>query len=101
MLILINSKMHFETRRGSQAEAIEYCKKDGDYYENGSKRIQRERTDLLKIKNQIKEGTGMREIIDSYDIQSHNQIRVIETYVTYLAPKEREKPTVYWAYGAT
>ena len=75
----INNRMHFESRRGSQTEANECCKKEGDYYERGSKRIQGERTDLLKIKNQIKEGTRMREIIDSYDIQSHNQVRVTET----------------------
>ena len=61
----INDKMHTEERYGTQQQAIEYCKKDGESLEAGSRRIRGERTDLLKIKTQIKEGVSLSEVFDS------------------------------------
>jgi hypothetical protein len=41
----------------------------------------------------------MREILKTCVNPTHNQLKVVESYMTYLAPQEREKPTVYWIYG--
>jgi hypothetical protein len=93
----MNNKTHIEKRYSTQQQTTEYCKKDGDYLEAGSHRIQRERIDLHKIKNQIKEGVSLSEVFDSYNIQNNSQIKVIETmllianqnYATYCHPKLR------------
>jgi len=39
-----------ERRFGTQTQAIEYCKKEGNWTEAGNKRIQGERTDLKSKK---------------------------------------------------
>jgi hypothetical protein len=61
--------------------------KNGDYLEAGSCRIQGEKTGLLKIKNETKEGIYLSKIFDSYDIQNSSQIKVVENYATYFQPK--------------
>jgi len=35
----INGKMYFQRRFGTEKEAIDYCKKDNDFVENGDQRI--------------------------------------------------------------
>lgn len=48
--------IHIEARRGSQLEAITYCKKDGKYTEVGKAKSQGQRTDLEIIAKDLVEG---------------------------------------------
>jgi hypothetical protein len=52
----IHPTMHFERRYGSQKEAVEYCKKEGNYQESGQANRQGERTDLKKIRESVEAG---------------------------------------------
>lgn len=45
----IDARAHLEPRRGSQAQAIEYCQKDGQFTEVGEKKAQGRRTDLVRL----------------------------------------------------
>lgn len=61
------ARTHVERRRGSQNQAITYCRKDDDFHEFGVKSISRQgkRTDLDSIKELIDEGTPEAELWDT------------------------------------
>lgn len=59
--IFNDDTMHFDKRRGTQEQAIEYCKKDGVFTEHGYPTRQGRRTDLKKI---IEENKTIEEIMD-------------------------------------
>ena len=54
--------VHIEPRRGTQEQAIEYCKKQGDWVEFGAPKAQGKRNDLVELANAVQEGTPLREI---------------------------------------
>jgi len=60
-------RMHLEKRKGSQSQAIEYCKKDSNnfiitWFEFGEKKKQGERNDLLHIKEMLDEGADLEDV---------------------------------------
>jgi len=61
--IMNDNTMHFEVRRGSQDQAIAYCKKDNKWIEHGERARQGRRTDLDEV---IKECKTVDEVMDKY-----------------------------------
>jgi hypothetical protein len=61
-------RAHFESRRGTQAQAIEYCKKDGSFEEFGTPFAgkQGKRTDLESAIDAIKDGISVRGLWEEH-----------------------------------
>lgn len=83
-------KGHIEARKGTQTQALEYCKKELDYVEFGKPREQGSRGDLDNIR-EIAAEQGMREVTSVGNAQ---QIAVAQKYLTYNEDKRDWKPTV-------
>ncbi len=64
--------VHIERRRGSQAQAIAYCKdpnkrmQPSEPYEEGTPRTQGKRMDLEGFKNEVMNGANLRELLDDH-----------------------------------
>lgn len=94
----IEPKIHWEPRYGSQKQAIDYCKKDGKWTEDGDKKNQGERNDLKKFV-EIAKTEGMKAIFEQEDIPNFQTIRVCEKMLEYCEEPRQEKPEVIWIHG--
>lgn len=90
-------RAHIEMRRGTQAQAIEYCKKEKNFKEYGDPRWQGERTDLDKVRT-LALTEGMRAVTSIYEI---NGINTAIKFLTYNEEPREWKPKVIWICGPT
>ncbi len=71
-VLLGGATVHLERRRGSQKEAIEYCKDEkkrlmpSEPYEYGEPRTQGKRTDLEGFKGAVMGGAKLRDLMDDH-----------------------------------
>lgn len=65
------SRYHFEPRRGSQAQAIDYCKKDGNWKEFGNKRASpEERAIAGGVAKQVQKLTAIETATEIYSTKN-------------------------------
>ena len=86
-----------DPRHGSQAQAIEYIKKGGDFEEFGEKKSPGKRKDIdLLRSNLINEDHKMREVVVYGNLQ---HIKIAEKYLEYLEEQRTWKTHITWIYG--
>ena len=90
---------HIELAKGTPDQASIYCKKGGVYKEFGSLPAQGKRSDLENIRSLIKEGKGMKDIVNI--ATSYQSVKMAEQILKYNEPVRNFKPNVQWFYGAT
>jgi len=94
--------VHIESRKGSQAQAIEYCRKDGDFHELGEKAMgQGQRTDIEAVRGALAIGTSLETVADDNFRLFLQYGRGLREYHRMKQPKRdwETKVTVIW--GAT
>lgn len=90
---------HFEVAKGSDEQASEYCKKDGNFEEFGKCKKERSRTDLEDFKEAVKGGMLLFEDIR----EAHSEVyarypQFVKEYVMQYSPIKEVTafPLRYW-----
>lgn len=94
---MLPSGSHIEVAKGSPQENQTYCSKEKDYKEFGSIPSQGKRNDIQVIKDDITQGKGMRDIIET--ATSYQSLKCAELMLKYKEQKRNWKPTVVWYHG--
>lgn len=97
---LIGTRAHIEIRRGSQQQAIDYCKKDGHFVEYGTKISQGARTDLAEALEPLRNGDANLQSWAMENPELYCRYRSgIRDIARWSESTAREPPIVIWLWG--
>lgn len=88
---------HFEERKGTANEAIEYCKKEGSFHITGNIKEPGKRSDIADIRSHLKNGSGMAAIIET--TTSYQALAFAVKALPFYEQKRNWVPTVHWFWG--
>jgi hypothetical protein len=98
----INARAHLETKRGTPQQAADYCKKDGDYEEFGTRTTnQGRRSDLDELYLAIADGQTKQEIGDTFTGTYIKYKRSIDELIRERERNHRDECKVIVFYGET
>lgn len=95
------NRCYIDRRRGTQSQAIEYCKKQGNYHEYGTRKTPGSRTDLQDIKRLLHNNNSIKALLEECDNLSYQGLRTAERLVRYTDNPRDYKPMVLWFCGPT
>lgn len=82
-------KAHIEKRKGSQEQAITYCKKDGNVVEHGTRKRAGKRTDIDELHHAVKQKRKLVDIYNEYPA-AYKYGRGIDRHRLLLDMQERD-----------
>lgn len=96
-----SDKVHIEVSKGTPEQAIEYCKKDGNFKEFGEPSVKGKRNDLLAAKAMIDEGASVQQVADECFSATAKYYKFFEYYRQLKLPTDRtvftkEYCTILW-----
>lgn len=90
---------HIEVAKGDDIQNKIYCSKQTLLFEEGTPKQQGKRNDITQIKEMVRTGSNMRDILEiATSVQS---VRMAEIHLKYYETKRNWKPHVVWFHGKT
>lgn len=96
------SSAHLAIAKGTAQHNIDYCSKEGQFHEGGTRpKGKGKRTDLDVVCDAIANGSSMPQLIESFPSQVVKFRGGIEFLIQAQQPRRRFKTEVWWLYGPT
>lgn len=90
---------HITQANGTAEDNFKYCSKEGEFYEQGERPKQGKRTDLAGIRDNVKEGCNMRDVLN--ECTNFQATRIAEVMLKYFERERYFKTEVLWFFGET
>lgn len=87
------TRAHFEPRKGTQAQAADYCTKEGDFFEIGTKATvqQGKRSDLDRALDTIRGGGTIKSLWEEHPKVMIRYEKGMRAAIKHLRPKKEKK----------
>jgi len=96
----LDNESHWEIRRGTQKQAIDYCKKEKNFLEWGNPtNEQGKRNDLISLCDDIKSGKKKKDIIDEYPSLYVKNCNGVDKLLDFYIENRKDAPTFIWLFG--
>lgn len=89
----------FQAARGKDEHSENYCSKENLWINEGEN-IQGKRNDIVAVRDAVRDGMGIRTMINNELIGSLQQLRLAEKLLVYVEPKRKWVPEVWVLWGA-
>lgn len=90
---------HLEVQKGTTAQNIKYCSKEGEVWSCGEPPMQGKRNDIEVAKEALENGANMRDILQM--CRSNQVIQFAQKWLTYNERGREDKTHVIWCHGKT
>lgn len=94
---MLGGRAHLAAAKGSGAQNKVYCSKEGKVFEKGKMKEPGKRNDIARIREMVKDGGRMRDIIE--EASGYQAMRGAELMMKYISPDRKEAPEVKWYWG--
>lgn len=91
---LLPPATHIEVRKGSNADAMLYCMKEGVFWEYGEPPVQGKRTDLDVIYERIRQGWTLKQVATMYPKQYSLYFRSMGQYKKWILSDKEKDPLI-------